>query len=557
MSSATLSLPRLTAPAAPEPLSLDGASLSLEDVARVARRGLRARLSRDAAVIDRLDASRRLKDALITDGQPIYGVTTGFGDSAHRQISAGKAEALQRSLVRMLGCGTGDYAPLDEARATLIVRANCLARGHSAVRGVVIERLLDLLNADITPAIREQGSVGASGDLVPLSYVAAALQGERRVFDGGRLRPAAEALEARAIEPLVLTSKEGLALVNGTAYMCGVACLAALDARRVALAADVCTALAVEVELGLTEAFSSFAHDTAKPHPGQVRSAANIRALLAGSRMTQSFVERTEASGPLGAVTYRELPRRVQDPYSLRCAPHFIGALWDTLRWVDEWLTVEVNSSNDNPLFDSASGRPINCGNFAGSHVGLAMDSLRTAVASVADLLDRQLALIVDEKFNNGLAPNLAPRLPPGHLQAGLNHGFKALQIACSALTAEALQLCTPLTAFSRSTECHNQDKVSMGSIAARRTRDVVQLTERVLAIHLLALCQAADLRGAGRLGVTRSVYERVRAVSRWLEADRELEDDIAAVVELMRDGSLFEDLGLDAGSIDPAKEPS
>lgn len=567
MTPATLSLPRLTPPVAPEPIArdgdslitldgdsrvaLDGDSLTLEDVGRVARLGLRVELSRDSAVLDRLDASLRLKEALIADGLPIYGVTTGFGDSAHRQISPGKAEALQRSLVRMLGCGTGDYAPLDEARATVVVRANCLARGHSAVRSVVIERLIALLNADLTPAIREQGSVGASGDLVPLSYVAAALQGERRVFDHGRLRPAAEALASAAIEPLVLTSKEGLALVNGTAYMCGVACLAALDARRVALAADVCTALAIEVQSGLVEAFSSFAHDTAKPHPGQVRSAANIRALLAGSRMTQDLGERTQSSGPLGAITYRELPRRVQDPYSLRCAPHFIGALWDTLRWVDEWLSVEVNSSNDNPLFDSAGGRAINCGNFAGSHVGLAMDSLRTAVASVADLLDRQLALVVDEKFNNGLPPNLAPRLPPGHLQTGLNHGFKALQIACSALTAEALQLCTPLTPFSRSTECHNQDKVSMGSIAARRTRDVVRLTEHVVAIHLLALCQAADLRGSSRLGATRGAYERVRAVSRALDADRELEDDIVAVVELVRDGSLFEALGLDENRLD------
>jgi len=197
-------------------------------------------------------------------------------------------------------------------------------------------------------------------------------------------------------------------------------------------------------------------------------------------------------------------------------------------------------------LFDSAAGRTVSGGNFAGSHVALAMDALRTAVASIADLLDRQLALIVDEKFSNGLPPNLTPRLPPGHLEAGLNHGFKGLQIACSALTAEALQLCTPLTTFSRSTECHNQDKVSMGSIAARRTRDVVRLTERVLAIHLLGLCQAAEIRGADRLGATRSIYERVRAVSNVLEVDRELEDDIVAVVELVRDGSLFTELGLE-----------
>jgi histidine ammonia-lyase/phenylalanine ammonia-lyase len=531
--------------AKPATLSVDGESLSLHTIGRVARDRMPAHLSQDPRVLARLMSSLTLKDELIEQGVAIYGVTTGFGDSAHRQISASKAEALQRTLVRMLGCGTGAYASIDEARATVLVRANCLARGHSAVRPVVVERLLALLNADITPAIPEQGSVGASGDLVPLSYVAAALQGERHVFSHGVLRPAHDALCAAGIERLVLTSKEALALVNGTAYMCGVASLAALDATHIALAADVCTALTTEILTGLDDAYHPFVHDVAKPHPGQIRSAAHVRRLLSGSTLVQTYRERLGESG-ISNVTYRELPRRVQDRYSLRCAPHFVGVLWDTLSWAQNWLTTEVNSSNDNPLFDVESGRSISGGNFAGSHVAMAMDSLRTAVASVADLLDRQLALIVDEKFNEGLPANLAPRVPPGHAQEGLRHGFKGAQIACSALTAEALHLCMPLAAFSRSTECHNQDKVSMGSIAARRTRDVVRLTQNVVAIHLLALCQAADLRGPQRLGATRSVYDRVRAVASGVSDDRELDSDIAAVADLVRDGSLFEGLDLD-----------
>jgi phenylalanine ammonia-lyase len=526
--------------------SLDGSSLTLKVLRRVARHRGRVALSRDVAVVERLQASFVLKESLIVKGMPIYGVTTGFGDSAHRQISGAKAEALQLALVRMLGCGMGSYAAIDEARATVLVRANCLARGHSAVRPVVIERLLDLLNADITPAIREQGSVGASGDLVPLSYVASALQGERRVFDHGVLRPTAAALADAGLERLVLMSKEGLALVNGTAYMSGIACLAALDARAIATASDVCTALAAEVLSGRSESFCHFVHDIAKPHPGQIRSAANVRLLLKASRMIQNDEHLGAAHGSMGNEGYRELERRVQDRYSLRCAPHFIGALWDTLDWVDTWLTTEINSSNDNPLFDTRTERAINGGNFAGSHVGLATDALRTAVASVADLLDRQLALVVDEKFSEGLPPNLAPTVPSGHPEEGLRHGFKGLQIACSALTAEALNLCTPLTVFSRSTEGHNQDKVSMGSIAARRTRDVVHLTEHVVAIHLLALCQAADQRGPDQLGGTRVVYDRVRAVSPGLDCDREMEDDIADVVTLLRDGSLLAGLGLE-----------
>ena len=505
---------------------------------------MRAELSPAPHVTARLVESLALKEGLIADGAPIYGVTTGFGDSAHRQISAQKAEALQLALVRMLGCGTGEYAAIDEARATVLVRANCLARGHSAVRPLIIERLMDLLNADITPAIREQGSVGASGDLVPLSYVAAAIQGERRVFVRGVLRSSADALRAAAVEPVVLTSKEGLALVNGTAYMSAVASLAVLDARQLALAAEACTALATEVQHGWSEPYASFVHDSAKPHPGQIRSAANIRRLLLRSGLTQSQERLLAQTAPQSG--FRELPRRVQDRYSLRCAPHFVGALWDTLSWVYDWLTIEVNSSNDNPLFDSSSGRALSGGNFAGSHVALAMDALRAAVASVADLLDRQLAAVVDEKFNEGLPANLAPPLPAGHAEQGLRHGFKGMQIACSALTAEALHLCMPVSVFSRSTECHNQDKVSMGSIAARRTRDVVRLAESVTAIHLLALCQAADFRGPDRLGVTRIIYDRIRAVSDPLQADRELEDDIAAVIAILRDGSLFAGLELD-----------
>jgi phenylalanine ammonia-lyase len=533
-------------PRAPsERVLLDGESLTLERVREVARDDWRVGLSQDAVVADRLEASVALKDARVAAGLPIYGVTTGFGDSADRQISPAGAEKLQRVLVRMLGCGAGSHAPIDEARATVLIRANCLARGHSAVRPVIIERLLDLLNAGIVPAIREQGSVGASGDLVPLSYVAAAIQGARQVFDGGILRPAADALSAASIEPVVLSSKEGLALVNGTSYMAGIACLAALDARALAEAADVCTAMTTEVQSGLDDSFDRFLHDVAKPHPGQIRSAANVRRMLDGSQLTQSDRDRALPSVPSGGV--RELPRRVQDRYSLRCAPHFVGTLWDTLSWIEDWLTVEINSSNDNPLFDAGTHRSVSGGNFAGGHVALAMDTLRTAVASVTDLVDRQLASIVDEKFSEGLPPNLVAPVAPGRIDEGLRHGFKGLQIACSALTAEALHLCAPLTILSRSTECHNQDKVSMGSISARRTRDVVRLAESVVAMHLLALCQAADLRGPQRLGATRTVYERVRAVSNGLGDDRELEDDVVAVVGLLRDGSLLAGLGLDA----------
>jgi phenylalanine ammonia-lyase len=534
-------------------IELDGQSLTPAMVEQVARHDANATLSRDAATTSRLRASLALKDRLVADAVPVYGVTTGFGDSAHRHISSARAEALQAGLVRMLACGLGEYAPLDEARATVLVRANCLARGHSAVRPLLIERLLDLLNHDIVPAIREQGSVGASGDLVPLSYVAAVLQGERQVFHRGRLRPAAEALAAAGLSPITLHSKEGLALVNGTSFMSGIACLAARDAAQFAATADLCTAMAAEVLGGLEEPFSEFVHEVAKPHPGQIRSAVNIRRLLEGSTLVRRYDGLVADAGQLGERNVRELPRRVQDRYSLRCAPHFIGALWDTLDWVERWLAVEINSSNDNPLFDVASGRVMNGGNFAGSHVGVAMDALRTAVASVGDLLDRQLALVVDDRTSGGLPANLAPPVDADHPEAGLRHGFKGMQMAASALVAEALHLCMPVTAFSRSTECHNQDKVSMATIAARRTREVLRLCQQVAAIHLLALCQAADLRGSQRLGATRFAHHQVRMVSAPVCSDRPLEDDVAAVLRLVRRGQLHLHPGRAGAATEPA----
>lgn len=516
-------------------VEVGGYSLSLEMIEAVARHDVPVTLEAEATT--RLNNSIELKDRLVSEGWPVYGVTTGFGDSANQQISPSRAGALQRSLVRMLGCGTGEYAPIDEARATLLIRANCLMRGHSAIRPVIIERLIELLNRDVTPAIREQGSVGASGDLVPLSYVAAVVQGERKVFYEGQLRSTAQVLAATGLEPLGLMSKEALALVNGTSYMSAIAALAARDAHRLAAVADLCTALSVEVLGGMEESFSTFVHDVAKPHPGQALSARHVRSLLEGSQLVKRQGPATQPTKWDGDA--RQMPRHVQDRYSLRCAPHFIGALWDTLSWVEGWLEIEVNSSNDNPLFDTETGRAINGGNFAGSHVGLAMDGLRTAVASVGDLLDRQLALLVDDDSSNGLPPNLAAQPPAGHPDEGLHHGFKGMQIAASSLVAEALQLCMPATVFSRSTECHNQDKVSMATIGARRTRDAVQLIERATAIHLIALCQAAELRGPHHLGRTRAAYDRVRAVTQPLEGDREMETDIEAVVELMRNGSL------------------
>jgi histidine ammonia-lyase/phenylalanine ammonia-lyase len=516
-------------------LELDGANLTLGDALAVARRAREVRLSQRAR--DAVHACRELKRSLIAEEIPIYGVTTGLGDSAHRQVASGKSDRLQQNLLRFLGCGTGPITPPEVVRVAMLLRANCLAKGNSGVRVELVERLLDLLNNDVVPLVPERGSCGASGDLVPLSYVARTLLGEARVSFEGQTQDAAEVLSQLGFEPLALEAKEGLALTNGTSYMSAFACLAVGAAHDLADLVDLMTAMAAEALRGNRGHFNAFLFDSAKPHPGMVACARNIRELLAGSRLTvdsDDFVSR-----PLNGADFVELDRRVQDRYSIRCSPHVNGVLRDVLSWVEEWVSTEINSSDDNPLFNVGGHRAESGGNFYGGHMGQAMDSLKVALANVCDLMDRQLELLVDEKFNGGLTPNLVPRFEADDPQAGLHHGFKGMQLCCSAMTAEAMKLCNPATIHSRSTECHNQDKVSMGSIAARDARTIVELAQDIAAIHLIACSQALELRGVEECSPkTREAVELVRSRVPFLDGDRYMDGDIAAVAEMIRAGA-------------------
>lgn len=517
---------------------VDGGSLTLEHIEAVARSRAPVALSTDEGVRGPIDRSRDLMLEQLDKGNPIYGVTTGVGDSARRQVGVDRAAAMQRLLVRKCGCGSGPELAPEQVRAAILVRANCLSKGNSGVRTELIERLLDLLNLDMLPLIPAQGSVGASGDLVPASYIAAALIGERPVRYRGRVIPAEEAWAEVGKEPLVLQPKEGLALLNGTHVTAGIGALVILGAEKVVRVAEATTAMACEALHAIDGPFHPF-FEQVKPHPGLAASTQQIRAWLTRSRLVRSYRQVAEELPPLAADAWRELPVRVQDNYSLRCAPHCTGALRDCIAWVRQWTETEINSTNDNPLFDGESGTAHSGGNFSGFHIGLAMDSLKTAVASVADQVDRQLALLVDEKFSNGLTPNLVAPLPEDHPERGIHHGFKGVQLAVSALTAEALQKTMPMTAFSRSTECNNQDKVSQATVAARQAAEILEITERICAMHVLACCQAVELRGADGLGATRVIWERVRAVSPFVDLDRELDGDIERVAELIRSGEL------------------
>jgi histidine ammonia-lyase/phenylalanine ammonia-lyase len=517
-------------------LDLDGTHLTIDEAVSLARHGGRCTLSPEAA--RRVRATLALKRDLIAREIPIYGVTTGFGDSAHRQISPGKAAQLQQNMLRFLGAGTGQAASPEVTRATMLMRANCLAKGNSGVRVELIERLLTLINHDVLPLIPERGSCGASGDLIPLSYVGRALTGETEVRFDGEVREAADVLASLGLEPLELEAKEGIALTNGTSFMSAFAVLAVADARELAFVADLCTAMASQALLGNRGHFNAFLFE-AKPHPGQIESARTIRALLEGTALAKDSEERF-LERDLHGAGFRELERSVQDRYSIRCAPHVIGMLRDTLEWVERWVSIEINSSDDNPLFDPGAGRVQSGGNFYGSHIGQGMDSLKVAVANLCDLMDRQLELVVDEKYNVGLTPNLIPYVSDNDPEAGLHHGFKGMQLSCSALTAEALKLSNPATIHSRSTEAHNQDKVSMGTIAARDARSIVEIAQHVAAIHLIAICQALELRGVEQASpAARAAHALVRSHVAFLDGDRRMDADVAGVVALSADGAL------------------
>ncbi|MBV6701788.1 aromatic amino acid ammonia-lyase [Kitasatospora aureofaciens] len=518
---------------------LDGRSLTIAQVVQISRGEGQVGLSEAAA--ERLRESRSLKLDLIATQQPIYGVTTGFGDSANNQISPAKAAELQRNMIRYHLNGTGPAATAEVARATLLIRANCLARGNSAVNPAIVDRLLDLLRHDALPVIPERGSVGASGDLVPMCYVAAPLIGEGELLYQGSVRPAADVLAELGLDPIVPEAKDGLALINGTSFSSAYAALAIARAEELAVLAETCTALASEGLNGNRSHFNAFIHEE-KPHPGQITSARRVAEILADSGLALEHSQVLGLSDALEDRGYQRLTRTIQDRYSIRCAPHVIGVLRDTIDWARRWIEIEINSSNDNPLFDVAGGTVHSGGNFYGGHVVQAMDALKVAVANVADLLDRQLELLVDEKFNNGLTPNLIAPVQADEWAAGLHHGFKGMQLACSAITAEALKNTNPVSVFSRSTEAHNQDKVSMSPIAARDARTIVDLVQEVVAIHLLAACQAVEIRGAGQLATrSRAVHDLVRTVAPFVDTDRRMDADIQAVLRLIRSGELVD----------------
>ncbi len=484
--------------------------LTIEDVAAIAQ-GAKATLNNSVEFTAKIDRGVAFLERLLKEEGVIYGVTTGYGDSCTVAIPPQLVEELPLHLTRFHGCGLGKILTHEQARAVLATRLCSLSQGVSGVSHDLLNQIVTLINHDISPRIPEEGSVGASGDLTPLSYLAAALVGEREVIYQGEERATAEVYAELSIQPIKLRPKEGLALMNGTSVMTALACLAYKRAEYLAQLSTKITAM-VSVAMHGNDFHFDEALFAVKPHPGQQQIAAWLRDDLKADKPPRNS-------------------DRLQDRYSLRCAPHVIGVVQDSLPWLRQMIENELNSANDNPIIDGDNERVLHGGHFYGGHIAMAMDTLKTGIANLADLLDRQMAQLMDYKFNNGLPFNLSgaegERKP-------INHGFKAVQIGISAWTAEALKHTMPASVFSRSTECHNQDKVSMGTIAARDCLRVLELTEQVAAASLLAATQGIEIRRRRGELDENHMSDRLKAICssvlnefKFVTEDRPLEKDL------------------------------
>jgi len=498
--------------------------LTLTQMVAVARENARVKLIRKRAFKERMRRSEAMLYSAIRDGVPVYGVSTGFGKSCGKRLTRDQVLKHRReNLIRFHGCGTGDPISISATRAAMLCRLLCLSRGYSGVSVKLLEQMAAFLNHGITPVVPCEGSVGASGDLTPMSYVAAALTGTREVFYRDERMPAAEALRLSGLAPYVFAPKEAISMLNGTSVMTGIAILAVERATRILNAGICATALAVHALKGKALHFHPVIGE-AKPFPGQIYVARRLTELL-----------QTEVNnGDLESQTRETL----QDPYSIRCAPQIAGVLYDAITWIRQWVETEANSTNDNPIFDPESGQPLMSGNFYGGHMAFAMDALKAALASVADMSDRQVALLVDPLLNRGLPADLVRVTGEDFV---FHHGFKAMSLSTSALCAEALKLTMPAASFSRSTESHNQDKVSMGTIAARDAERICTLTERVLAIHLLTTAQGCEIRGG--LDVRPCLVDiitQIRSLSKAVLEDRELDEDIERLARAIAEKDLF-----------------
>jgi histidine ammonia-lyase len=487
--------------------------LSMEDFLRVVREREPVRLSDRAR--DRLRKGRAAIEKILQSGEAVYGVNTGFGKFQNTRIEADKLRELQRNLILSHAIGVGGPFPADVVRGILLLRAQSLAYGHSGIRELVVERLLEFLNRELHPLIPSQGSVGASGDLAPLAHMALALIGEGEVEFEGTIWPAAEALASLGLEPLELEAKEGLALINGTQVMCSVLALLAADARVLLTTADIAAAMSVEALKGSHSPFDELVTGV-RPHPGAVETAENLRRLLAESEIRESHA---------GCA-------KVQDAYSLRATPQVHGASRDALRHMDGVIAIEMNSVTDNPLIFPEEGRVISGGNFHGQPLAFAADYAGIALSELANISERRVEQMLNPALS-GLPAFLAE-------QGGLHSGLMISQYTAASLVSENKVLAHPASVDSIPTSANQEDHVSMGTIACRKARRIFENVLWVLSIEIVSAAQALDFHAPLRPGKgVAAVHAAIRKNIPHLARDRYLKPEVSKMRELIRSGEL------------------
>jgi histidine ammonia-lyase len=496
---------------------LDGYSLTLEDVIKVARNYEEVGLSDQGR--EQIIASRRIVDKIMEEEKPVYGISTGFGDFSTIFISKDERAKLQRNLILSHATGVGEHLSEDVVRSAMMLRANSLAKGYSGIRLATVEMLLNMLNKRICPAIPAKGSVGASGDLAPLSHMVLVMLGEGQAYVNGQLVAGAEALQVFGLEPIVLSGKEGLALINGTQIMTAVGTVAWHDAVNLMKAADIAAALSAEALKGTRAAFDPRISQV-RAHIGQIATSENMLRLTDHSAIIASHI---------GC-------KKVQDAYSLRCVPQVHGASKDALRRAEETLTIEINAATDNPLIMPDTGEAISGGNFHGQPIALVMDYLKLAIAELGNISERRTNRLLDVHLSE---------LPP-FLTAypGVDSGLMITQYVAAALVSENKVLVHPASADSIPTSANQEDHVSMGTIAARQAREILDNVCNVLAIEMLAAAQGVDFLAPLTPGDgTTKAHQTIRSVVSHLDEDRVPAPDIKSIHDLIAGGRLVEEV--------------
>lgn len=494
-------------------IELNGTDLTLEDIINVAYKGYKVALTDDAK--EKVEKSREIVDNIVNNNKVVYGITTGFGKFSDVVISGEECKTLQRNLIISHSCGTGEKFPKEIVRAIMLLRANALSKGYSGIRLSTLETLIDMLNKEVHPIIPEKGSLGASGDLAPLSHMVLPMIGEGEAEFKGNIVSGKEAMEKAGIPLVELVAKEGLALINGTQVMTAVGAIAVYNSINLLKLSDIAAAMTLEALRGIRNAFDPRVHEV-RPHKGQIQTAKNMLALIEDS---SSITNQGEM--------------RTQDAYTLRCVPQVHGASKDAINYVKEKVEIEINSATDNPIVFE-NGDVISGGNFHGQPMALSFDFLGIAVAELANISERRLERLVNFQLND---------LPPFLVKnGGVNSGFMITQYAAAALVSENKVLAHPASVDSIPSSANQEDHVSMGTIAARKSIDILNNARRVLATELMAACQAIDFRDRIKLGKgTSEVYKVIREKVSFIEEDKIMYKELDKCEELIINGELLE----------------